>query len=297
MSELISSGVQIEQLFLARPLPAVVMFAIFSGIVLLSVYLYRRPWGLQPWLRVVLGVARLVVLSLVVAMLFEPTAVIRETYTRQRGLPVLVDVSESMSMKDQRKRPEDLVDAAVALNLLLSSDEIDTDNTAPKLNTKQRLAITSASRLDLAASLLSHSARPALESIADDVEISYHAFGKQTRMISGDSILTTKIISLLKAAEPATSIAESLESVAKSGGVPAAGIVLLSDGIDNASSRRFEAVLQDLGARGIPVYTVPIGLADPDDVSIRNIVIQEVAYSGDKVPVRVQIQSKGYERR
>jgi hypothetical protein len=297
MSELISSGVQIEQLFLARPLPAVVMFAIFSGIVLLSVYLYRRPWGLQPWLRVVLGVARLVVLSLVVAMLFEPTAVIRETYTRQRGLPVLVDVSESMSMKDQRKRPEDLVDAAVALNLLLSSDEIDTDNTAPKLNTKQRLAITSASRLDLAASLLSHSARPALESIADDVEISYHAFGKQTRMISGDSILTTKIISLLKAAEPATSIAESLESVAKSGGVPAAGIVLLSDGIDNASSRRFEAVLQDLGARGIPVYTVPIGLADPDDVSIRNIVIQEVAYSGDKVPVRVQIQSKGYEKR
>jgi hypothetical protein len=56
-------------------------------------------------------------------------------------------------------------------------------------------------------------------------------------------------------------------------------------------------VLHDLGARGIPVYTVPIGLTDPDDVSIRNIVIQEVAYSGDKVPVRVQIQSKGYERR
>jgi len=42
---------------------------------------------------------------------------------------------------------------------------------------------------------------------------------------------------------------------------------------------------------------VPIGLADPDDVSIRNIVMQEVAYSGDRVPVRVQLQSKGYEKR
>ena len=65
----------------------------------------------------------------------------------------------------------------------------------------------------------------------------------------------------------------------------------------DTSSRRAEAVLHDLGTRGIPVYPVPIGLADPDDVSIRNIVMQEVAFSGDKVPVRVQIRSKGYEKR
>ncbi|MFT5042674.1 MAG: hypothetical protein ACI8TX_003667 [Hyphomicrobiaceae bacterium] len=295
MSDVISSSVQIEQLFWARPLPTVVILAIFIAIVALSLYLYRRRCGLQLWLRAVLGVARVIVLSLVVATLLEPTAVIRETYTQQRGLPVLIDVSESMSMKDQRKRPEDLVDAAVALNLLPPSAEIETDHTALKLDNKQRLAIASASRLDLAVSLLSNSGRPALESIAEDVEISYHAFGKNIRMISDDSILTTR--AGLKAADPATSIAESLESVAKSDGVPPAGIVLLSDGIDNASSRRFESVLQDLGARGIPVYTVPIGLASPDDVSIRNIVIQEVAYSGDKVPVRVQIQSKGYEKR
>ena len=75
----------------------------------------------------------------------------------------------------------------------------------------------------------------------------------------------------------------SLEAVANTGRVPPAGIVLLSDGIDNATSQRSEAVLRDLGARGIPVFTVPIGLPDPDDVSIRNIVMQEVAFSGDRV--------------
>ena len=32
-------------------------------------------------------------------------------------------------------------------------------------------------------------------------------------------------------------------------------------------------------------------------MSFRNLIMQEVAYSGDKVPVRVQIQSKGYEKR
>ena len=114
MPELTSTSVQIEQLFWARPLPSAAMLAIFAGLFALSVYLYRRSWGLRPWLRAVLAAVRLVVLALMVAILFEPTAVIRKTYTQQRGLPVLVDVSASMSVKDQRKRSEDLVEAAPA---------------------------------------------------------------------------------------------------------------------------------------------------------------------------------------
>lgn len=297
MSEVISSSVQIEQIFWARPIPAAAMLAIFIGIVALSIYLYRRRWGLQPWLRTLLAVVRLVVLALVVATLLEPTAVVRETHTQQRGLPVLIDVSESMSMKDHRKRPEDIVEAAAALNQLPLSEETEAGRAALTLDAKQRKAIASASRLDLAASLLSRSASPIFKSIGDRLDVSYHAFGRTPRMISDDSVLTTKTISELKAVEPETSIAESLEAVAKSSGAAPAGIVLLSDGIDKAASRRFESLLQSLGTRGIPVYTLPIGLADPDDVSIRNVVMQDVAFSGDKVPVRVQLQSKGYEKR
>jgi hypothetical protein len=294
MSNLILSS---AQYFLARPLPTAAMIAIVIGVLALTIYLYRRPSGLKPSMRIGLGLMRLFALALLIATLFEPTKVTSETHTQQRSLPVLVDVSESMSMKDQRKRPKDLVEAAFALNLLPPSEDGEAEFTAQELDTKQRLAISTATRLDLATTMLLHTARPTLESIADNVEISYHAFGKKARMISDDSLLTTKGIADLKATQPITSIAESLESISKSGSVAPAGIVLLSDGIDNASSPRFESILQDLGARGIPVYTIPVGLGDPDDVSIRNIVIQEVAYSGDKVPVRVQIQSKGYEKR
>ena len=104
-------------------------------------------------------------------------------------------------------------------------------------------------------------------------------------MISDGKTLKSEDMAGLKAGEPTTSISSSLEAVASSGGIPPAGIVLFSDGIDNSSSERSDAVLRDLGARGIPVYTVPIGLSDPDGVSIRNLIMQEVAYSGDKVPV------------
>jgi len=284
---------EIEQLFWARPLATPLMVAAFVAVVIWSLFLYRKSFGLKPWLRVTLGVARLIVLLLIVASLFEPMAVVRETYTTQRRLPVLVDVSESMSIKDPRKRSEDLAEAADALNLL----DADADNIGLNLDNKQRQAIAAASRLDLATSLLAQRARPAMASVGQTIDVSYHSFGNSSRLISDESTLPADRVKALAADEPETSIASALEAAAKSGNAPPAGIVLLSDGIETGSSQRAESVLQDLSARGIPVFTVPLGLANPDDVSIQSIVMQEVAYSGDRVPVRVQLQSKGYEKR
>ncbi|MFK7788187.1 MAG: hypothetical protein AB8C95_01670 [Phycisphaeraceae bacterium] len=292
MTQLIAST-QIEQLFWARPLAVPLMIAIFIAVIVWCVYLYRRSWGLTPWLRYTLGVARLVVLLLIVAALFEPMAVVRETQTYQRGLPVLIDVSESMSVIDPRKRSEDLAEAAVALDLIEASEQDANLN----LDTNQRQAIAAASRLDLASSLLAKAGQPAMQTIGQGLDVSYHTFGSKTQLISDASTLTNADTKPLTAKSSQTSIATALEAVAKSGSAPPAGIILLSDGIETGSSQRAEAVLQDLGARGIPVYTVPLGLSEPDDVSILSIVMQEVAYSGDKVPVRVQLQSKGYEKR
>jgi len=288
---------QIEQVFWARPLSTATLVAILAAIVLLSIYLYRRPWGMPFWLRAFLATSRLLVLVLVVATLLEPTAVVIESHTQVRSLPVLLDVSESMSMKDQRKRSEDIASAAVALGMVSLEDDTEADRTVMQLDTKQRQAIASSSRLDLGKSVLTQSGRKIFESLGESLDVSYHAFGQSLRLISDNEVMITEDLMGLEAKEQGTSITASLEAVASSGGIPPAGIVLLSDGIDNAKSQRSEVVLQNLGVRGIPVYTVPIGLTDPDDVSIRNIVMQEVAYSGDKVPVLVQIQSKGYERR
>jgi hypothetical protein len=297
MSDSILILAQIERVFLARPLPTAILAAILAAIILLSLYLYRRPWGLPLWMRVSLAAARVVVLAMIAVSLLEPTAVVKETHTRVRGLPVLLDVSESMSMKDQRKRSEDVADAAAALGMVTMEDKTGADSLVMGLDSNQRLAISNSSRFDLAKSILTKSSRPALESLGAELDLSYHTFGETTRLISEENFITAKELDNLDAKGQGTSIAASLEAVASSGGVPPAGILLLSDGIDNTTSQRSEAVLRDLGARGIPVFTVPLGLPDPDDVSIRNIVMQEVAFSGDQVPIRVHIQSKGYERR
>ncbi len=285
-----------DNFFWARPLSTPLMVAVFAAVVLLSIYLYRRAWGLPLWLRAALGVARFLAIALVVASLFEPTAVVSESHSQPRSLPVLIDVSESMSMKDPRKNPEDVADAAAALGMVFEKD-LKPDQLAIQLDANQRQSILSASRLDLARGILTNAASPVFKKLSESVNISYHSFGNSPNLISDAREVGAKDLAGLTASEPTTSIAASLEAVAKSSATPPAGIILFTDGIDNASSQRTESVLQSLGARGIPVFPVPIGLADPDDVSIRNIVMQEVAFSGDSVPLQVQLLSKGYEKR
>ena len=297
MFEAIPVIAQIEQVFWARPLSVGTLVTIFAAIVVLSFYLYRRSWGLALWLRGILVVSRVLVLALLVATLMEPTAVRTEEHTRERSLPVLLDVSESMSMKDQRKLPEEIVEAAAALGMTPLDEGIKADQVVMELDAGQRQKITASSRLDLAKAVLVDSALPIFESLGEKLDLSYHSFGQSPRLISDDTVVAADDLAVLEATDPGTSIAFSLEAVANSGGIPPAGIVLLSDGIDSATSQRSEAVLRDLGAREIPVYAVPLGLPDPDDVSINNIVMQEVAFSGDRVPVRVHLQSEGYEQR
>ena len=287
----------IKALMFGRSVEPVVLLSALAAVVLLTAFLYRRQNGLPVRIRAGLAVARLVVLLLVVIALCEPTAVRTKTEQLRRRLPVLIDVSESMSIKDQRKRPADVLEAAVALGFLPPSATGDVNRASSALDSKQREAIAAASRVELAASVLSQSARPVFDALSEDLDVGYYVFGTSVRLLGEAGNLPTNTLTDLLAEESGTSIADSLEAVASSGrGVPLAGIVLLSDGLDT-SSRRAESVLHDLGIQGIPVYPVPLGLADPDDVSIRNIVMQEVAFSGDKVPIRLQIQSKGYEKR
>jgi len=297
MSNWLTNITGIEELTWGRPAAPVVMLSALAAVVLLTVFFYRRQRGLPGYVRAGLAAARLIVLLLVVVTLFEPMAALTKSRRVKRRLSVLIDVSDSMSIRDQRKRSADVVDAAVALGMISQSEAGDVQRAAASLGAKRREAIAAASRIDIAGSLVFNSARPVFEELGRDLDVDTYAFGTTVRLLGESEVLATNALAGLPAEETGTSIADSLEAAASAGrGVPLAGIVLLSDGLDT-SSRRAESVLHDLGIRGVPVYPVPIGLADPDDVSIRNIVMQEVAFSGDKVPVRVQIRSKGYEKR
>ena len=107
-------------------------------------------------------------------------------------MPVLLDVSESMSMKDQRKLPEEIVEAAAALSMAPLDEEINAVQAVMKLDAGQRQKITASSRLDLAKAVLVDSARPIFESLGENLDLSYHSFGQAPRLISDDTVVASE---------------------------------------------------------------------------------------------------------
>lgn len=94
-----------------------------------------------------------------------------------------------------------------------------------------------------------------------------------------------------------TYLGEAMEEVvSRYAGSPIAGVLVMTDGANNGGLDP-QGVARRLGQRGVPVYAVGIGLANPDDLVLHSIVAQDVVFGGDLVPIRVQLNSTGYERR
>ena len=117
-------------------------------------------------------------------MVFEPNVSTTREFASKRRLPILVDTSASMSVKDQRKRPADIAEAAAALGFMSMKTTTDTDQRVSELDGKQRRQIANTSRLELAKALLTKSARPVLGPLEDDLDVNYYAFGDSVKVLT-----------------------------------------------------------------------------------------------------------------
>jgi heme/copper-type cytochrome/quinol oxidase subunit 2 len=137
----------IASIIWGRPLSAGLLVLVVLGVLLWTIFLYRRTKGVKNGPRYGLAALRVSVLLLIVFALLEPNVTETKTIERKQHLPVLLDVSKSMSLKDQRKQPQDIVDAATALGLVPFDAAADANATSMQLDTRQRALIASASRL------------------------------------------------------------------------------------------------------------------------------------------------------
>ena len=114
--------------------------------------MYRREATLHPLLRKALALLRTGALLLIVLLLLQPAARFESETEVPGNLLVLVDVSDSMKIRDTRKNTPDLVEAAAALNKIpwpeaQSREEVDPAAFAAHFSTKaKRHVVSMASR-------------------------------------------------------------------------------------------------------------------------------------------------------
>jgi uncharacterized membrane protein len=125
-----------------------------------------------------------------------------------------------------------------------------------------------------------------LPSLANRFQVRLYEFGKEPVRIQDADRLT--------AAEPATRIGDTLESLlAESSSLPLGAVVLLSDGADNAGGIDLETI-SAIRRQRIPVHTVGFGREHPQrDVEITDAVVPARALPQSKLTAEVTLQTYG----
>ncbi|MDP6209436.1 MAG: hypothetical protein QGG01_14075, partial [Roseibacillus sp.] len=164
---------------------------------------------------------------------------------------------------------------------------------------KQKLGSTR--RIDLARSALAlkHDDLTLLDQLEDRYDLRFFTFDSQLR--SEDPRATpeapddgTDAAPLHLAEGESSQIGNAIEdAVDRFSGQPLAGAMVISDfawieGKDPVN------VARRLKERRVPLYTVPVGLPAPPDIHVRGVIAPEVVFKGDRVPLRVKIESRGF---
>lgn len=163
------------------------------------------------------------------------------------------------------------------------------------LSTRQREQLAMVSRLDMVKQLLTASQRETFERLSKNHQLHYYTFAEKLEKTNQNGSDALTEIKKLEPHGDSTKLAAAMEQAVAEHTEPVDGLVILTDG-GNSSGNSVETARR-LGELGIPIYPIHVGLTEPDDVSIESVIVQEVAFEGDTVPMHVQIRSRGYENR
>ncbi len=265
--------------------PRAVLLAAVVAALVYVVVVYRRERTIPRRKRTLLGVLRAGTFVVLLVLLFEPVLAVSTTVPLPRTVLVLLDASESMNIRDKRRRPAEQAEAALALGTLPYADA------NAELPDDARAAASRASRLELARGLLARGQGNVFEQIARRYRVRYFAFGRRVVPAEGRGLTGPQALAAVDANAPATRLGTAMEeALARFGGQSISGLVVLTDGASNEGLAPLE-VARRMRERAVPLYPVGLGLPHPTDVRLDAVLVPETVFVKDKVPVRVQFSS------
>tara|TARA_B100001057_G_scaffold398574_1_gene409178 strand:+ start:2633 stop:5026 length:2394 start_codon:yes stop_codon:yes gene_type:complete len=274
----------------------------FLGILLIvaaiafAIFLYRREQLVTRNRRITMIALQAAVLLLLILVLMQPYAKIRTSNESKRSMIVMLDTSRSMAIEDPRTAASDVEEAAKALGkMALNAPALGSDDAR---GMKEELGSTR--RIDLARAALANEDMKLLDQLEESYDLRFFTFDSQLRSEDARTPATqpadddSQPAPLPVAEGISSQIGNAIEdAVDRFSGQPLAGAMVISDfawveGKDPVN------VARRLKERRVPLYTVPVGLPAPPDINIRGAIAPEVVFKGDRVPLRVKIESRGF---
>ncbi len=231
--------------------------------------------------RILLGILRLALLALVVALLCGPSLVLEQNRTERSYTALLLDRSQSMARKELY--PEGPL-ASAAMNAVGAQNPAD---------------LTRYSRADLIrAALLRNDASP-LRMLLERNELQVAAFAADTEVlgkIEGPTEVPA-VVGWLNELSPegtATDLVRSIErTLSQAQGRRLAAIVLASDGQATVAGA-IKDVIEPARGRQVPIYSIRVGSpVVPLDIEVGPVRADETVYLFDVVPIECDVRAEG----
>jgi uncharacterized membrane protein len=227
--------------------------------VALVVWVYRRDGRSRP-MRISLGIIRALLLGFVIALLNRPVLTLGQNRVEPSVLAILIDDSVSMRLRDAGE---------------------------PK---------APVSRLETIQSLLSDSNNKLLGELSKRHSIRFYRFDTTAQPVANDQKSLPDALKKIQPVGQNTQVEKSVRAVMEDlQGQRLAGVVVFTDGRDTPSAPLADtlAALKDFGAK---VFPVPVGSEKaPTNIDIQSISVQDSAFKGDIVNVKVLVRGTGYE--
>ena len=241
----------------------------------------------------VLAGVRIATVVTVALLLLRPAVVSETTGENPRPVAVLIDVSQSMNSTDARPAAEDQWRAALAFGLhdpdkplpreLPSAGTRDAMKEAMGSNKPSRIAIARAAltnpKLDLFARLRK----------IGPLEVS--TFGPARTVRDGGSADWLKTVSADQS--PTALVNAAFELLNRGQNDLPAAVVIVTDGLDNASTRTFTELAALYREKNIPLYIYGVGSSAFGQLRLRDAAVPESVFQGDTVSVPVRYSLKG----
>ncbi len=262
--------------------PLWVVILVIAPIVLIGTYLiYRKEsHSVPPTTKILLTLLRCLVIFIILAILFKPVLLIEKAIERESYLIVLIDESLSMSFKDKFTEPTQRTKLGLVTGLYSKGENLTAD--------KER-QLDEMKRIDLINRVLSNTQFDILGDLSKNYTLKTYTFA--------GTLKGNAEIGAVQASGNTTALGNALgEAVNDLAGHPITGIILISDGQNNAGIEPLDAIRRLIDRDSIPIYAVAAGNPlEPKDIKLLELQAPEVAIAKDPILFVFAVKSQGLE--
>jgi len=277
---------------------------VFVGLVAATVMLYRREVTDAPkWKRYAMVAMRVAAFGLLLLMLLRPALRVTVEGDVRRQVILLLDGSQSMSLRDSRTEEDDLKRSAIALGRLDPAGQPGgVGALGQELPIGGRDALSDVPRDALVRSAFTHERLGLLAKLRGSFDVRVVTFGRSAEDGAAAALPEASSASPaelavrgLTATASATALGDAVRDVlSRSRGQPVAGIVVATDGASNAGLSPVSAANQ-AATSGVPLFLYGVGLTRPRDVAVAQLFAPEVSFADDEVAATVRVRTTGLE--